>query len=43
MYWLVMSFIKGKPRLVPFVLIMGIAEVVGMAQGFRDLITGRIN
>ncbi|MFC2072266.1 glycosyltransferase family 2 protein [Chloroflexota bacterium] len=37
-YWLAFCLIKGKPALVPYIIVDGVAEMVGMVVGFTELI-----
>jgi len=38
LYWLGFCLIKGKPRLVPYFIIVGMAQTTGMVKGFFELI-----
>jgi glycosyltransferase involved in cell wall biosynthesis len=38
LYWLGFSLIKGKPALIPYFLVEGVAKTAGMVKGFFELI-----
>lgn len=40
LYWLGFCLIKGKPGLIPYFVVNGIAGTAGMAKGFFELIKG---
>ncbi len=37
-YWLGFCFIKGKPQLIPYFIVNGIFQTLGMVKGFFELI-----
>jgi glycosyltransferase involved in cell wall biosynthesis len=37
-YWLGYSLVKGRPAMIPFFLVEGLAKTAGMAKGFVELI-----
>lgn len=41
LYWLGFCLVKGKPKLIPYFVVNGIAQTAGMVKGFFELITGR--
>jgi glycosyltransferase involved in cell wall biosynthesis len=40
-YWLAMCIRKGNLKLIPFVIVDGIAELAGMLAGFVDIVKGK--
>lgn len=39
-YWLGVCLIKGKPKLIPYFMVVGMAQTAGMVKGFFELIGG---
>ena len=40
-YWLAFCLIRGKPKLVPYFVVNGLAGTAGMVKGFFELIWGK--
>ncbi|MBI4333636.1 MAG: glycosyltransferase family 2 protein [Chloroflexi bacterium] len=38
LYWVVISLVKGKPALIPYLLVDGIAKTAGMVAGSLDML-----
>jgi len=41
-YWLGFCLIKGKPKLIPYFIVVGMAQTAGMVKGVFDLIGGTL-
>jgi glycosyltransferase involved in cell wall biosynthesis len=39
-YWLGVCLIKGKPKLIPYFMVVGMAQTAGMVKGFFELVGG---
>lgn len=38
LYWIAICLIRGKPHLIPYFIVNGIAEIAGMMKGFSELV-----
>ena len=37
LYWTILCVIKGKPNFIPYFVVLGLAETLGMIKGFFDI------